>query len=184
DGMSLRDLHAPVYVVVGDSLSQAVPAGADVRVPLYASFLTDGKTWGDSLTLRAELYGWDALGQRHVYVQTTRHVPFHPWMTGPLEPLQITVPAGPAVLVLAVRLRNPDRRSGQRGVRSGSLVQGAIRQGPGRQRSDRGRLHAGTRHARPEPEPERVPDDRRAAVSQRRDGAHQRCGRRSGGAGR
>src|SRR2546430_7633214 len=33
------------------------------RVPLYASFLTDGKTWGDSLTLRAELYGWDALGQ-------------------------------------------------------------------------------------------------------------------------
>src|SRR2546430_8864804 len=74
------------------------------RVPLYASFLTDGKTWGDSLTLRAELYGWDALGQRHVYVQTTRHVPFHPWMTGPLQPLQITVPAGPAVLVLAVRL--------------------------------------------------------------------------------
>src|SRR5256714_9455277 len=106
EGMSLRDLHAPAYIVVGDSLSQAVAAGADVRVPLYASFLTDGKTWGDSLTLRAELYGWDALGQRHVYVQTTRHVPFHPWMTGPLEPLQITVPAGPAVLVLAVRLED------------------------------------------------------------------------------
>ncbi len=106
DGMSLRDLHAPVYVVVGDSLSQTAVAGADVRVPLYASFLTPNKAWGDSLTLSAQLYGWDALGERRVYRETTRHVPYHPWMTGPLEPLQITMPAGPAVLVLAVRLED------------------------------------------------------------------------------
>src|SRR5205807_187387 len=106
DGMSLRDLHSPLYVVVGDSLSQTAPAGAELRVPLYASFLTSGNAWGDSLTLSAQLYGWDALGQRHVYVQTTRHVPYHPWMTGPLEPLPVTMPAGPAVLVLAVRLED------------------------------------------------------------------------------
>src|SRR5207302_1117587 len=89
-----------------DINSQTAPAGAELRVPLYASFLTSGKAWGDSLTLSAQLYGWDALGRRRSYLETTRRVPFHPWMTGPLEPLPITVPAGPAVLVLAVRLED------------------------------------------------------------------------------
>ena len=106
EGMSLRDLHSPLYVVVGDSLSQTAPAGAELRVPLYASFLTSGKAWGDSLTLRAQIYGWDALGRRRTYLETTRRVPYHPWMTGPLEPLSVTMPAGPAVLVLAVRLED------------------------------------------------------------------------------
>ena len=106
DGMSLRDLHTALYVVVGDSLSQTVAPGAQLRVPLYASFLTPDKAWGDSLTLRARAYGWDALGQKRVYLETTRHVPYHPWMTGPLEPLPVTMPAGPAVLVLAVRLED------------------------------------------------------------------------------
>jgi hypothetical protein len=38
-GMTLADLHAPLYIAVGDSLSQRVAPGATVRVPLYASFL-------------------------------------------------------------------------------------------------------------------------------------------------
>src|SRR5436309_2597125 len=105
-GMSLRDLHAPMYVVVGDSLSQTVAAGAELRVPLYASFFAAHKAWGDSLTLRAQLYGWDALGRKRVYVETTRRVPYRPWMTGSLEPLRVTTPDGPAVLVLAVRLED------------------------------------------------------------------------------
>jgi hypothetical protein len=107
DGMSLRDLHSPVYVVVGDSLSQTVAPGAGLSVPLFASFLTPETAWGDSLTLHAELYGWDAIGGRRVYFETTRRVPYHPWMTGPLEPLALTMPGGgPAVLVLAVRLED------------------------------------------------------------------------------
>src|SRR6266536_882918 len=36
EGMSLLDLHSPLYVVVGDELSQSVATGAKVRVPLYA----------------------------------------------------------------------------------------------------------------------------------------------------
>ncbi len=106
EGMSLRDLHAPLYVAVGEELSQSVAAGAEVPVPLYASFLTPSRAWGDSLTLRAELYGWNALGRRRVYFETTRHIPYHPWLTGPLEPLRVTMPDGPAVLVLAVRLED------------------------------------------------------------------------------
>jgi glycosyl hydrolase family 2 len=106
EGMSLRDLHAPLYVVVGDSLSQSVAAGATVRVPLYASFLTSSTALGDSLTLHAQAYGWNALGQKRVYFETTRRVPYHAWMTGALGALDVPMPAETAVLVLAVRLED------------------------------------------------------------------------------
>lgn len=106
DGMTLRDLHAPLYVAVGEALSQDVPAGAEVEVPLYASFLTGSDAYGDALTLRTTLYGWDALGQRRTYAEAARPVPYRPWMTGPLEPLAVTMPDHPAVAVLVVRLED------------------------------------------------------------------------------
>src|SRR5205823_3878554 len=61
-GMTLRDLHAPLYVAVGEpALSKAVRPNARVDVPLYASFIDGPTGLGDSLVLRAELYGWTSL---------------------------------------------------------------------------------------------------------------------------
>jgi hypothetical protein len=59
---------------------------------------------GDSLTLRTELRGWNALGEEKTYASSTRSVPYHPWMTGPLSPLSITMPTEAAVVVLTTRL--------------------------------------------------------------------------------
>ena len=106
DGMSLRDLHAPLYVAVGDRSSQGVRPGERVEVPLYASFLTGSTAYGDSLALRATLYGWDALGERQTYAELDRPVAYRPWFTGALDPLALTMPDGPAVAVLAVRLED------------------------------------------------------------------------------
>lgn len=106
EGMSLADLHSPIYVVVGEELSQSVRPGQQVTVPLYASFLTGSTAYGDSLTLHAQLYGWNSLGQRKSYFETRRKVPYRPWMFGALEPLSVTMPAEPAVLVLAVRVED------------------------------------------------------------------------------
>jgi hypothetical protein len=105
-GMSLRDLHAPLYIVVGDQLSQSARPGERVQVPLYASFLSGTQAYGDSLRLVAELYGWNGLGQRKAYSQMTRRVPYRPWMTRALDPLEVTVPDEAAVAVLAVRLED------------------------------------------------------------------------------
>ncbi len=106
-GMSLRDLHSPLYIAVGDSLlSHEVSAGAHVDVPLYASFLTGATTLGDSLTLRAELTGWNTFGERRSYGTYTVRVPYRPWMSAPLAPLTITAPDEPSVSVLAVRLED------------------------------------------------------------------------------
>jgi galactose mutarotase-like enzyme len=106
-GMSLRDLHAPLYIAVGDpELSRAVRPGEHVDVPLYASFLTGSTAYADSLTLRAELYGWNALGERRSYATSVRRVPYRPWLSQGLPPLPVTMPNEPAALVLATRLED------------------------------------------------------------------------------
>jgi len=106
-GMSLRDLHAPLYIAVGDSeLSRTVHPGQHIDVPLYASFLTGSTRLGDSLTLHAELYGWNALGERRTWDTSVTRVPYRPWMSQSLAPLPITLPNEPATLILATRLVN------------------------------------------------------------------------------
>ncbi|HKW10350.1 MAG TPA: glycoside hydrolase family 2 TIM barrel-domain containing protein [Gemmatimonadaceae bacterium] len=107
DGMSLRDLHAPLYVAVGDpELSRAVPQGAAIDVPLYASFLSGSTAFGDSLTLRADVSGWNSLGEYRHYASSTRRIAYRPWMSAPLSPLRVMAPNEPAVMVVAVRLED------------------------------------------------------------------------------
>ena len=106
DGMSLRDLHAPFYVVVGTGMSEAARQGEVVQVPLYASFLSDSRAYGDSLTLRFEVYGWNALGERKTYATSSRRIAFHPWMSEALAPIAVTMPNEPSVAVLALRLED------------------------------------------------------------------------------
>ena len=106
-GMTLRDLHAPLYIAVGDSLlSHEVAPGTHVDVPLYASFLSGGTTHGDSLTILAELSGMNTFGEKKVYGRYSMRVPYRPWMSAPLAPLSITMPDEITVAVLAVRLED------------------------------------------------------------------------------
>jgi hypothetical protein len=111
-GMTLRDLHAPLYVAVGTpaDLSRAVQAGETVSVPLWASFLTGSTAYGDGLELKARLDGWDALGRKWSGFTTRRAVAYRPWMSEALEPLQVPMPKEPGVAVLAVELT--DRAGG------------------------------------------------------------------------
>jgi hypothetical protein len=105
-GMSLRDLHSPLYIAVGGpELSYTARPGERMDVPLYASFLTDRRL-GDSLTLRAELRGWNAVGGESVYGRYTKRVAYHPWTSRALAPLTVTMPSEPAVAVLAVHLED------------------------------------------------------------------------------
>ena len=105
-GMTLRDLHAPLYIAVGDSeLSHTARPGERVKVPLYASFLT-GAAYGDSLTLRTELRGWNALGEEKQYDSSVYRIGYRPWMSQALAPLSVTLPDEPAVAVLSTRLED------------------------------------------------------------------------------
>ena len=95
-GMSLRDLHSPLYIAVGDSLlARDVTAGASVDVPLYASFLTPATTFGDSLTVRGELRGWTTFGEQRTYGSYVMRIAYRPWMSGALPPMRVTMPGEP-----------------------------------------------------------------------------------------
>jgi hypothetical protein len=80
DGMTLRDLHAPLYVAVGmpADLSRAVKAGETVEVPLWASFLTGSTAYGDGLVLETRLRSWDTLGRERTGATARRAVPYVP----------------------------------------------------------------------------------------------------------
>jgi len=106
EGMTLRDLHAPLYVAVGmpADLSRSVKAGETVEVPLWASFLTGSTAYGDGLVLETRLRSWDTLGRERTGSTTRRAVPFRPWMSEALAPLSVPMPAEPGVAVLSVAL--------------------------------------------------------------------------------
>ena len=105
-GMTLRDLHAPLYVAVGTpaDLSRAVKAAETVEVPLWASFLTGNTAYGDGLVLQARLRAWDTLGRERTTFTTQRAIAYRPWMSEALPPLSVPMPADPGVAVLAVEL--------------------------------------------------------------------------------
>lgn len=106
EGMSLRDWHSPLYVAVGSAMSTAARPGETVQVPLFASFLSDSRAYGDSLTLRFELSGWNTLGEKKTYASSSRRVPYRPWMTQALAPQSVTMPNEPSVLVFSTRLED------------------------------------------------------------------------------
>ncbi|HEX2723963.1 MAG TPA: glycoside hydrolase family 2 TIM barrel-domain containing protein [Gemmatimonadaceae bacterium] len=105
-GMSLRDLHAPLYVVVGDEMGRKSAPGEKIDVSLWASFLSGNRGFGDSLVLRTELSGWNALGEKKTWQNGRRMVKYRPWMSESLAPLTVTMPNEAAVAVLSARLES------------------------------------------------------------------------------
>jgi hypothetical protein len=104
-GMTLRDLHAPFYLSTGSDLCQEVEPGAEVAVPVFASFLS-ATAPSPQLVLRTRLYGWDDLGEQHEYATSERKLEFHPWLTRELEPLTVNMPEDAGLAVLALTLES------------------------------------------------------------------------------
>jgi hypothetical protein len=108
-GMTLADLHAPVYVAVGSYPAAAAKPGERVSVPLWASFLQD-RTASPELLLRFSLAGTDDLGRAREWWRGERQVPFAPWTSRALEPVAVTMPDRPSVAVLRVSLEDATGR--------------------------------------------------------------------------
>ncbi len=109
-GMSLRDLHAPFYLSTGSDLCRDAKPGETVRVPLFASFMTDTAP-ATRLVIRAELVAWDTLGRMRHFTRGGAELPFRPWLNAELPPLKVPLPAMPCVAVLRLTLETPDGRA-------------------------------------------------------------------------
>jgi hypothetical protein len=108
-GMTLADLHAPLYVAVGSYPAVAAKPGERVSVPLWASFLSDQAASPD-LVLRFSLAGTDDLGREREWWRGERQVPFAPWTSRALEPVAVTMPDRSSVAVLRVALEDATGR--------------------------------------------------------------------------
>lgn len=104
-GMSLRDLHSPFYVAADRELCRTVQPGAQIKVPLFASFMTDADV-GAQLTLEMELHGWTSLGTCKRWWQGTRSVAYQPWLNTELEAVGLAMPTEPALTVLTLTLKD------------------------------------------------------------------------------
>jgi hypothetical protein len=102
-GMSLRDWHGPFYLATGSDLCRDVKPGEAVRVPLFASVLTD-RLPGSPLVLRFQLEGWDTLGRAHTWHRGSTRVSATPWMAADLPPLRVPMPETPGLAVLQLVL--------------------------------------------------------------------------------
>jgi hypothetical protein len=104
-GMTLRDLHAPLYVAAGSFPTASARPGEVVTVPLWASFLT-AVSPGRELTLRLELVGHDGLGRFRRWWSGERTIAFAPWSSRALEPIAVPMPGERALAVLRLVLED------------------------------------------------------------------------------
>ncbi len=104
-GMSLRDLHSAFYLAPAGELCTTVKPGEHVSLPLWASFLTDHSP-GENLRLRTTLSGWNTLGQRKYFSRAERTIPFAPWMSKEVDPLELDMPAEPCLALLTLTLED------------------------------------------------------------------------------
>jgi hypothetical protein len=108
-GMTLRDLHAPYYVVVGHYPATGARPGESVSVPLFASFLTDAAPAGP-LRLKLELAGHDDLGRFREWWRGERELAFEPWLARELEPITVKLPERRSLAVLRLALEDATGR--------------------------------------------------------------------------
>ncbi|HVU18427.1 MAG TPA: glycoside hydrolase family 2 TIM barrel-domain containing protein [Candidatus Didemnitutus sp.] len=123
-GMSIADLHQPFYVSTGSELCRDAHPGETVAVPLFASFLTDQAPAGD-LQLEAALSGWNDRGESEEYSSQRIAIPFVPWMTRDLAPLQIAMPYHRALALLTLTLHDASGAVRQRNFTTFLVSDGA-----------------------------------------------------------
>ena len=103
-GMTINDLHNPWYISTGSELCKNVLPSAKIEVPLYLSVLND-QLAATNLIVKAELCGWDNLGQFEVYSNYSLNTPYTPWMTKDIGKLSIQMPGKQSVAILRISLQ-------------------------------------------------------------------------------
>jgi len=108
-GMTINDFHAPFYISTGQDISQSVRATEVVQVPLTISCMT-GEDVGKELIIKADLYGWDALGQAKKWGGFSKTVAYKPYLQQTIDAAYVVMPDEKSVAILALTLQTPEGR--------------------------------------------------------------------------
>ena len=107
EGMTLEDLHAPLYLSTGNEICLTVNGGEEVKVPLFLSSM-NGNNYGGKVSLEYELSSINYLGERDTHSSGSRSIDFTSWMQAALDPLSLQMPdvSGLGLLKLTIREEN------------------------------------------------------------------------------
>jgi len=103
EGMTLNDLHSPVYLSTGNEICQTVKAGRIVEVPLFLSVMTNWQ-YGDKVILDSELSHTNILGETEIISNGQQKIDYHPYLQKSLTPLNITMPKTAGLATLKLKL--------------------------------------------------------------------------------
>jgi hypothetical protein len=109
EGMSLRDLHAAVYLSTGNEICKTVHGGDLIRVPLTLSVMT-GAPLGEALDIAYELSTTNYIGETEKNASGHHRVAYSPWMQKTLDPLAVRVPDTTGVATLKMVVSDPEGR--------------------------------------------------------------------------
>ncbi len=98
-GMTLRDLHSPVFVVPETELCMHSKPKSTIAIPLWISVMTD-QYEGETVWLKSELTGWNTEGIYKTYVSGERKIKLKSWESGQLQPLIMRMPDEPGLMIL------------------------------------------------------------------------------------
>jgi hypothetical protein len=108
-GMTLQDLHAPVYLSTGNEICLTVQGGEQVEVPLFLSSMS-GEEMGDGVMISYELETTSSVGETIRSGTGSRQVEYWPWMQQRLDPLNIELPDLPGLALLKLTLADKSGR--------------------------------------------------------------------------
>ena len=121
-GMSLRDLHSPVYIVPETELCVHSKPKSTITIPLWISVMTD-RFDGQEVWLKSELVGWNSLGDFRSYVSGERKIKLKSWESGQLKPLVMRMPDEPGLMILRLSLETESGTVLQRNFTTFNTVQ-------------------------------------------------------------
>lgn len=103
EGMSLNDLHAPVYLSMGNEICKTVNAGDWIEIPLFLSLMT-GEDFGDEIRIEHELTHTNYIGETEKNLTGSRKIAYQPWMQKKLDPLALMMPQHAGLSTLKVKV--------------------------------------------------------------------------------
>jgi len=106
-GMSLLDLHSPVYLSTGQDICYTAGAGAQVEIPLFLSVMSPEDH--AAVILEYEMVITNSIGETGpTGFRGTRTIDYQPWMQKRLDPLVVEVPETSGLSRLQLILKTSD----------------------------------------------------------------------------
>jgi hypothetical protein len=102
-GMTLNDLHAPVFISTGNEICKTVKGGESLSVPLYLSSMTD-VNHGTQLRLTYELLFTNAIGETSSRQKGTQQVPYQPYIQKTLDGITLEMPRESGLGLITLQL--------------------------------------------------------------------------------